>query len=212
MQSAAGTSNVTGLPRPVNATTSTVPHPSRVVNRYSAITCPVCSFTVPREAETSARPAALPRSANWTRQTTVRRARALSDRLFREAKRFPEYKQALATKESHDAFNVRLHRISSYINAASSEPLPDGQLREVVRRIANRVATWEHSPEKQRARQAKQAASRRRKNRGRDLQILRLSEQHISNSGLRTCLIWMNYCTGHAQGRIVRHLRLRDSP
>ena len=104
------------------------------------------------------------------------RGRDVSDDLFKQTYNMPEWKRMLATPERHAQFESKLLAKARSINSRLGTDLPDTALNEVVNRLANSIAAWEHSPERQRERQRKQAAKRRRRNLGRDLQIVRLHE------------------------------------
>ena len=113
------------------------------------------------------------RSSLEKAESLVDRARRVSNVLFKEARRMPEYKQVLATRERCMQFEEKLLRTARMIDSRLGTDLPDDVLIEVVERLANRIASWEHSPERQRERQKKQVAKLWEKNRGRDLQIVR---------------------------------------
>ena len=118
----------------------------------------------------------------------VARSRRVSEDLFEAARWMPEYKRVLATRERSEQFKAKLlaeaERIDARIDRDGDGPrLPDEVLEVVVSRLANRIAAWEHSPERQKERQRKQVASRRRKTRGRDLRIIRAAE---NGDSLRT--------------------------
>ena len=107
----------------------------------------------------------------------VRRARLVSDALFKEARNMPEYKRMLATPVRNAQFKSKLLAKAKAINSRLRTGLSNDALTEAVERLANRIAAWEHSPKRQQERQKKQVAARRRRNRGRDLQIV----IHIEN-------------------------------
>ena len=110
----------------------------------------------------------------------VKRARELSEQLFREVKRTPQYKLVLANKGRMDEFREETLKKAHFINRKLYAPLRDADVEDVTNRLVGRVAEWEHSPARQRARQQKQVEKRRRRTRGRDLRILRLYEEGMS--------------------------------
>ena len=109
-------------------------------------------------------------------ESLVGRARLVSGALFKEAKRMPEYKRILATRERCSQFEKKLLKVAQWIDGRLATQLPDDVLKEVVMRLSRRIAIWEHAPSCQRERQKKQVAKRRRGNRGRDQRIVRLHE------------------------------------
>ena len=110
----------------------------------------------------------------------VARSRDLSDRLFKEAKRMPQYQLVLANKARVAEFRKLLLRKAHFINLKLDPSLCAADVEDVTNNLVDRVAVWDHSPERQRSRQRKQAAARRKKNRGRDWRILRLFENGMS--------------------------------
>ena len=137
-------------------------------------------------------------------ESTVRRARMVSDALFREARRMPEYKQVLATHKHCLQFENKLLKHARWINYRLDTRLSDDVLKEVVVRLGGRIASWEHSPTLQRERQKKQVAARRRRNLGRDLQIRRYREYGESQRRIAKRL-------NISRGAVERVLR-RDLP
>lgn len=119
-------------------------------------------------------------------ESIVARARQVSDELFRQARRWPEYKRVLATRERHEQFEKKLLDTARLIDARFGKDtmLPPDALQKVVTRLANRIAAWDHSPERQKERQRKQAAARRQSNRGRDLGIVRAAENGESQRSI----------------------------
>ena len=105
-------------------------------------------------------------------ENIVNRARDLYRRVWSEAKRMPEYGRRLATRERCDQFEAKLLRAAQRVNAELATPLSENIVAEVTARVARTIADWEHAPIRQRDRQSKQAASRRRGNRKRDREIL----------------------------------------
>ena len=124
--------------------------------------------------------AARPADALSSAEDRVARARALSTRLFKEAKRMPQYKLVLANKGRVAEFRAALLEKAGFINRKLDRPLCAADVAAVTDRLDGRVAVWEHTPERQRRRQQKQAAKRRREKRGRDLWILRKYEDGMS--------------------------------
>ena len=122
----------------------------------------------------------LPPDAAWhslqDAEDLVHRARMLSDAVFKAARRWPEYKRVLATRERCQQFEDTLQFEAFLIDGRLNTRLPNNVLDVVVVRLANRIAAWEHSPKRQRVRQKLQVTARRRRNRGRDLQIVRYYE------------------------------------
>lgn len=137
-------------------------------------------------------------------KSLVRRARKLYKALFQAAKDMPEWGRMLATCERLAQFEAKLLQSAKGLNQSLNTMLPDAVVQEVMHRLAETVAVWEHSPDRQRARQKKQAASRRRKNRGRDLQIVRLYESAESQRRIAARF-------GISRGA-VEHVLLRDAP
>ena len=138
----------------------------------------------------------------------VRRARLVSDALFKEARRMPEYKQVLATRERCAQFERTLLSMAWLIDFRLDTHLPADVVREVAERLANTIAAWEHSPGRQQERQQKQAASRRRRNRGRDLQIVRIIENGESQ---RKVAAQFRISRGAVRNVIERHRRENPS-
>lgn len=137
-------------------------------------------------------------------ESKVRRARKVSDALFQEARRMPEYKRVLATHKHCLQFENKLLKQARWINYWLDTRLSDDVLKEVVVRLGGRIASWEHSPTLQRERQKKQVAARRRRNRGRDLQIRRYHENGESQRRIAKRL-------NISRGAVERVLR-RDLP
>ena len=106
----------------------------------------------------------------------IHRGRQVSDDLFEQARNMPEYRRVLATRERNAQFESKLLDKAKAINSRLGTDLPDNALIEMVRRMANSIAAWEHSPQRQRERQRKQVQKRRRGTLGRDLQIVRYIE------------------------------------
>ena len=184
MQHAPGARNVPDTAFSVNPT---VPRRQPAVKQYSPmLPCPACDYYVPANAPRCPSCGNSELGELETADSITNRARALSAVLFQEARRWPEYRTVLATRWAHDTFKMRVCEAAYRINAGAPDPLSDGVVNSVAKRLAQRIASWEHSPERQRARQAKQAASRRRRTRGRDLQILRMHERGISNIAIAT--------------------------
>ena len=98
----------------------------------------------------------------------------------------PEFKQVLATRERCRQFEDKLLATAQWINSDlnMNTKLPDDVVEDIVIRLAGRIAAWEHSPIRQRERQELQVAARRRRNRGRDLRIVRLYENGESQRRL----------------------------
>ena len=138
-------------------------------------------------------------------ESLVRRARQVSKALFKAAHRMPEYKRALATRERCAQFEAKLLTTARRIDAGiEGTMLPPDVLQDVVTRLAEKVAAWEHSPDRQRQRQKKQVQGRRRKNRGRDLQIVRAVENGESQRRVAARF-------GITRGTVENVLR-RDAP
>lgn len=131
-------------------------------------------------------------------------ARLVSDDLFEQARNMPEYRRVLATPERNAQFESKLLAEAKKIDARLGTDLPDNVLVEVVDRMANSIAAWEHSPERQTERQKEQAAGRRRKNRGRDLQVVRAIENGESQ---RRVAARYDISRG-----AVEHILMRDAP
>ena len=113
-------------------------------------------------------------------KSVVARAKVLSGRVFKEAKRLPPYKGQLATRERLAEFAEQVLEVAILENKKLSKPLEAPQVREVATGVCAAVARYEHSRERQQMRQALQVAARRKKNRGRDLQIVRMRENGLS--------------------------------
>ena len=109
-------------------------------------------------------------------ESIVERARTVSTALFQAARHLPEYKLVLRSRERCLQFEGKLLETAKWINRRLDTELSDDVLKEVVVRLAGRIASWEHSSERQRERQKKQVAKRRRRNKGRDLRIVRYYE------------------------------------
>jgi DNA-binding NarL/FixJ family response regulator len=109
-------------------------------------------------------------------ESLVARSRKVSEALFKEARRMPEYNRVLATRKRSAQFEAKLLATAKRIDARLGTMLPPDALQYLVTRLANRVGSWEHSPERQKVRQRKQVAARRKKTLGRDLQIVRAIE------------------------------------
>ena len=134
----------------------------------------------------------------------VRRARLVSDALFKEARNMPEYKRMLATPVRNAQFKSKLLAKAKAINSRLRTGLSNDALTEAVERLANRIAAWEHSPKRQQERQKKQVAARRRRNRGRDLQIV----IHIENGeSQRRVAVRLGTTRG-----VVENVLRRDAP
>lgn len=145
-------------------------------------------------------------------ESLVDRARRVSDVLFKEARWMPEYKRVLATRERCAQFEEKLLRTARMIDSRLGTDLPDDVLIEVVERLANRIAAWEHSPERQRERQKKQVAKRRKKNRWRDLQIVRGIENGESQRRVAARLRTTRWVVQHVLERDAPHLLERNKP
>ena len=134
----------------------------------------------------------------------VRRARLVSDALFKEARNMPEYKRVLATPVRNAQFKSKLLAKAKAINSRLRTGLSNDALTEAVERLANRIAAWEHSPKRQQERQKKQVAARRRRNRGRD----RLIVIHIENGeSQRRVAVRLGTTRG-----VVENVLRRDAP
>ena len=104
------------------------------------------------------------------------RARLVSDSLFKEARNWPEFGRVLATPERNAQFESKLLARAKKIDSRLGTGLSHNALEEMVERLARRLAAYVHSPDRQRERQCTQARKRRRRNLGRDLQIVRYYE------------------------------------
>lgn len=138
-------------------------------------------------------------------ESIVERAREVSKVLFKEAKRMPEYKRVLATRERCIQFDEKLKDKAERINTRLKTKLPDDVLADVAIRLSSKLAMWEHSPIRQRERQKKQVAKRRRNNRGRDLRILRFHEDGLSQRRIAKEV-------GCSRGAVERVLRWHYPP
>ena len=83
-------------------------------------------------------------------ESTVQRSGALYRSLWAEAKGMTEYRRMLATRERCADFEAKLTRSARFINGRLAPPLPDAVVVKLVARLAGRIATWEHSPIRQR--------------------------------------------------------------
>ena len=110
----------------------------------------------------------------------VKRANELWTRLYREAKRMPQHGLILASKDRMGEFREDLLKKAQLINRKLDPPLRDADVMDVTASVVDRVAVWDHSPERQRKRQQQQAAKRRRDNRWRDSRIRRFFEDGMS--------------------------------
>ena len=117
----------------------------------------------------------------------------------------PEYKQVLATRERCQQFEDKLLVRAQCIDMRLNTRLPDDVLKDVVIRLAGRITTWDHSPTRQQGRQKLQVAKRRRRNRGRDLRIVRLHENGESQRRIAARL-------GISRGAVRNVLRRDLSP
>ena len=115
-----------------------------------------------------------------------------------------EYRRMLATRERCADFELKLLDRTRMLNRRLDPPLPDHIVATVATRVAGRVAVFEHMPMLQRERQRKAADKRRRRNRGRDLQILRLHEYGESPAAIAAQL--------NMSRSGVRHVLSRDNP
>ena len=132
------------------------------------------------------------------------RGRQVFKALFKEARNMPEYRRMLATPERNAQFESKLLAKAKKINSRLGTDLPDNALKETVRRMATSIAAWQHSPKRQKERQKKQAAKRRRQNYGRDMQIV----YHIGNGESQRCI-----ATRYGLSRgAVEHVLMRDAP
>ena len=134
----------------------------------------------------------------------VKRSKELWKRLHREAKRMPQYKLVLATRERVAEYRAALLEKAHFINRKLDHPLRDADVEAVTDDVIDRVAIWDHSPERQRQRQEKQAAKRRRKNRARDSRIRRFAENGMSPAKIAK--------TEGLSRSGVRHVLKRDMP
>lgn len=137
-------------------------------------------------------------------ESIVHRSRRLSEALFREAQRMPQYRRVLATRERCLQFEAKLKEKATWLNNTLDTKLPDDVVGTVVIRLSRRLAAWEHSPILQRERQKKQVAKRQRRNRGRDLQIVRFYENGESQRRIA-----MRFRVSRGA---VEHVLQRDAP
>lgn len=107
-------------------------------------------------------------------ESVVVRSRKLYKLLFREAKRMAEYRRMQASRERCVEFEAKLLRSARMLNGRLENPLPDRMVATVTGRVAGTIARWEHSPIRQRERGKRSGEKRRRRNRGRDGQIVYL--------------------------------------
>lgn len=131
-------------------------------------------------------------------------AKELRRRIFKEAKRMAEYKRVLRDKSRVEEFRAALREKARRINRTLKPPLNNADVVTVTDQLVDRVAKWEHSSRLQRARQAKQAAARRKKNRGRDLQIVLKYQNGMSQRAIAESF-------GISRGA-VRNILERDLP
>ena len=132
------------------------------------------------------------------------RGRQVFKALFKEARNMQEYRRVLATPDRNAQFESKLLAKAKKINSRLGTDLPDNALNETVRRMATSIAAWEHSPKRQKERQKKQAAKRRRQNRGRDMQIV----YHIGNGESQRSIAARYELSRGA----VEHVLMRDAP
>ena len=133
------------------------------------------------------------------------RARLVSDALFEAARDMPEYRRMIATTERYEQFERKLLDRAKAINTRRETNLTDNELVEVVEGVAKTIARYQHDPDLQRERQKKQVARRRKKNRGRDLRIIRLAEDGVSQRAIAKEL-------GATSRGAVENVLLRDAP
>ena len=145
-------------------------------------------------------------------ESIVERARTVSTALFQAARHLPEYKRALRTRERWLQFEGKLLETAKWINRRLGTELSDDVLKEVVVRLAGRIASWEHSSERQRERQKKQVASRRRKNRSRDLRIVRHIENGESQRKVAARVGTTRWVVQHVLERDAPNLLKRNKP
>ncbi|MDE0227319.1 MAG: hypothetical protein OXJ62_00510 [Spirochaetaceae bacterium] len=86
----------------------------------------------------------------------------------------------MATRERLVEFGEQVLEVAILKNKKLCKPLEAPQVREVAAGVWAAVARYEHSPQRQRMRQALQVAARHRRNQGRDLQIVRMRENGLS--------------------------------
>ena len=134
----------------------------------------------------------------------VKSSDELWKRLFKEARRMPQSKLVLATRERVAEYRAALLEKAQFINRKLDHPVRYADVEAVTDDVIERTAKWDHSPERQRQRQQKQAAKRRRKNRGRDLRIRRMAETGISTAQIAKKV-------GLSRSG-VRHVLKRDMP
>ena len=145
-------------------------------------------------------------------ESLVNRSRLVSNPLFKEARRMPEYGRVLATRERCAQFERKLLRTARMIDSRLGTKLPADTLDKVVERLANRFAAWEHSPRRQKERQRKQALKRRRHNRGRDLRIVRYIEDGEPQRKVADRLGSTRWVVQHVLQRDAQHLLKRNKP
>ena len=145
-------------------------------------------------------------------ESLVNRSRLVSNPLFKEARRMPEYRQVLATRERCAQFERKLLRTARMIDSRLGTKLPADTLDKVVERLANRFAAWEHSHDRQKVRQRMQVLKRRRHNRGRDLQIVRYIENGESQRKVADRLGITRWVVQHVLKRDAQHLLKRNKP
>ena len=145
-------------------------------------------------------------------ESLVNRSRLVSNPLFKEARRMPEYRRVLATRERCAQFERKLLRTARMIDSKLGTKLPADTLDKVVERLANRFAAWEHSHDRQKVRQRMQALKRRRHNRGRDLQIVRYIENGESQRKVADRLGITRWVVQHVLKRDAQHLLKRNKP
>ena len=145
-------------------------------------------------------------------ESLVNRSRLVSNPLFKEARRMPEYGRVLATRERCAQFERKLLRTARMIDSRLGTKLPADTLDKVVERLANRFAAWEHSHDRQKVRQRMQALKRRRHNRGRDLQIVRYIENGESQRKVADRLGTTRWVVQHVLKRDAQHLLKRNKP
>ena len=145
-------------------------------------------------------------------ESLVNRSRLVSNPLFKEARRMPEYGRVLATRERYAQFERKLLRTARMIDSKLGTKLPADTLDKVVERLANRFAAWEHSHDLQKGRQKKQVLKRQRHNRGRDLQIVRYIENGESQRKVADRLGTTRWVVQHVLKRDAQHLLKRNKP
>ena len=145
-------------------------------------------------------------------ESLVNRSRLVSNPLFKEVRRMPEYGRVLATRERCAQFERKLLRTARMIDSRLGTKLPADTLDKVVERLANRFAAWEHSHDLQKGRQKKQVLKRQRHNRGRDLQIVRYIENGESQRKVADRLGTTRWVVQHVLKRDAQHLLKRNKP